>query len=47
VKQLGEILDGTKIEMLGVVDVKGPAKEEEMKKILELADTIMKKLEEF
>jgi flavorubredoxin len=47
VKQLGEILGGTKIEMLGVVDAKGPAKEEEIRKILELADTIEKKLEEF
>ncbi|HIH00941.1 TPA: FprA family A-type flavoprotein [Thermoplasmata archaeon] len=47
VKQLGEILGGTKIEMIGVVDVKGPAREEDIKKILELADAIEKKLEEF
>jgi flavorubredoxin len=47
VKQLGEILDGTKIEIIGAVDVKGPAKDEDVQKILELAGTIEKKLEEF
>ena len=47
VKQLSEMLSGTKIEIIGAVDVKGPAKEEEMKKVLELADTIEKRLEEF
>jgi flavorubredoxin len=44
VKQLGEILGGTKIEMLGVVDAKGPASDEDVKKVLQLADDIEKKL---
>jgi flavorubredoxin len=47
VKQLGEILSGTKIEILGVVDVKGPAKDEDIQKVLDLAATIEKKLDEF
>ncbi|MGB2581996.1 MAG: flavodoxin domain-containing protein, partial [Thermoplasmata archaeon] len=46
VKQLGEILGGMKIEMLDVVDVKGPAKDAEIQKILALAETIEKKLED-
>lgn len=46
VKQLGEILGGTKIEMLGVVDVKGPASDEDILKVQQLADDIEKKLGE-
>ena len=46
VKQLGEILGGTKIEMLGVVDAKGPASDEDIKSVLQLADDIEKKLNE-
>ncbi|HUU07051.1 MAG TPA: FprA family A-type flavoprotein [Thermoplasmata archaeon] len=46
VKQLGEILGGMKIEMLDVVDVKGPAKDAEVQRILALAETIEKKLED-
>lgn len=44
VKQLQEILTGTKIEVLGVIEVKGPPKETEFKKITELADKIAEKL---
>ena len=47
VKQLGEILEGTKIEILDVVDSKGPAKDADVRKILGLADTIEGKLQEF
>ena len=46
VKQLGEILGGTKIEMLGVVDAKGPASDEDIENVLKLADDIEKKLNE-
>jgi flavorubredoxin len=44
VKQLGEILSGTKIEILGVVEVKGPPKQAEFDKVVELADKIAEKL---
>ena len=44
VKQLSEILSGTKIEVLGVVEVKGPPKQEELDKVAELADKIAQKL---
>jgi flavorubredoxin len=44
VKQLSEILSGTKIEVLGVVEVKGPPKQTEFDKIEELANSIAQKL---
>jgi len=44
VKALQGILEGTKIEVLGVVEVKGPPKKAEFDKVLELADTIGEKL---
>lgn len=44
VKQLGEILSGTKIEILGVVEVKGPPKQAEFDKVVELANKIAEKL---
>jgi flavorubredoxin len=44
VKQVQDLLTGTKIEVLGVVDAKGPPKKEEMDKVLELADNIAQKL---
>ncbi|HEX9909216.1 MAG TPA: FprA family A-type flavoprotein [Thermoplasmata archaeon] len=44
VKQLQSFLEGTKIEVLGVVDVKGPPKSAEFDKIRELADKIVEKL---
>ena len=44
VKQLSEMLSGTKIEVLDVIDSKGPAGEEEISRILKLADTIEEKL---
>jgi hypothetical protein len=47
VKQLQEILAGTKIEVLGVVDSKGPPRESELKQVLELADKVEAKLSEF
>lgn len=47
VKQLQGILEGTKIEVLGVVDPKGPPKEPEMNQVKELADKIREKLNEF
>ncbi len=47
VKQLQGILEGTKIEVLGVVDSKGPPREAEMAQVMELADKIKTKLDEF
>ncbi len=47
VKQLQDILTGTKIEVLGVVDAKGPPKEAEMNQVMELADKVHEKLSEF
>jgi len=44
VKAVADIISGTKIEVIGAVDVKGPPKEEDFKKILELADKIEEKL---
>lgn len=46
VKQLSQLLEGTKIEVLDVVDSKGPANDEEVQRILKLADTIQGKLGE-
>jgi hypothetical protein len=37
-------LTGTKIEVLGAVDVKGPPKKAEFDKVTELADKIAEKL---
>jgi len=47
VKQIQEILSGTKIEILGVVDSKGPPREAELSQVTDLADKIMEKLREF
>jgi flavorubredoxin len=47
VKALQGILEGTKIEMLGVVEVKGPPKKAEFEKVTELADRIDEKLKQF
>jgi len=47
VKQLQDILSGTKIEVLGAVDSKGPPKEAEMKQVSDLAAKILEKLKEF
>jgi len=44
IKQIQELLSGTKIEVLGAVDVKGPPKKAEFDKVLELADKIADKL---
>jgi hypothetical protein len=44
VKTLQGILEGTKIEILGVAEVKGPPKKAEFDKVLELAETIDEKL---
>ncbi|MCJ7607186.1 MAG: FprA family A-type flavoprotein [Thermoplasmata archaeon] len=44
VKQLSEILGTTKIEIIGVVDVKGAPRKEDLDAVLVLADTIEKKL---
>ena len=44
VKALQGILEGTKIEVLGAVEVKGPPKKAEFDKVTELADTIGEKL---
>lgn len=46
VKALQSILEGTKIEMLGVVEVKGPPKKTELDKVVELADKIDEKLKQ-
>jgi flavorubredoxin len=47
VKALQGILEGTKIEVLGVVEVKGPPKKAEFDKVTELADRIDEKLKQF
>jgi flavorubredoxin len=44
VKQLQSFLEGTKIEVLGVVDVKGPPKQEQFEQIRALVDKIAEKL---
>jgi len=44
VKAVQELLGGTKIEILGVVDPKGPPKEEDLEKVHQLADAIVDKL---
>ena len=44
VKALQGILEGTKIEVLGAVEAKGPPKKAEFDKVTELADTIGEKL---
>ena len=44
VKQVSALLEGTKLEVLGVVDVKGPPKQPEFDKIKELGDKIVEKL---
>lgn len=44
VKQISSLIEGTKIEVLGVVEVKGPPKQEEFDKIRELAEKIQEKL---
>ena len=46
VKALQSILEGTKIEVLGVVEVKGPPKKTEFDKVVELADKIDEKLKQ-
>ncbi|MGB9022232.1 MAG: FprA family A-type flavoprotein [Candidatus Bathyarchaeia archaeon] len=47
VKALQGFLEGTKIEVLGVVEVKGPPKKAEFDKVTELADRIDEKLKQF
>jgi flavorubredoxin len=47
VKALQGILEGTKIEVLGVVEAKGPPKKAEFEKVTELADRINEKLKQF
>jgi len=44
IKALQGILEGTKIEILGAVEVKGPPKKAEFDKIIELADKMNEKL---
>ncbi|UCE45885.1 MAG: FprA family A-type flavoprotein [Methanobacteriota archaeon] len=46
VKQLSGLLEGTKIEVLDIIDSKGPAGDEEIQRILNLADGIQTKLDE-
>jgi len=46
VKALQGILEGTKIEVLGVVELKGPPKKTEFDKVVELADKIDEKLKQ-
>jgi len=44
VKQIQALLEGTKLEVLGVVEVKGPPKQAEFEKVAELAGKIEEKL---
>lgn len=46
VKALQGFLEGTKIEVLGVVEVKGPPKKDELDKVTELAGKIEEKLKQ-
>jgi len=46
VRALQGILEGTKIEVLGAVEVKGPPKKTEFDKVVELADKIDEKLKQ-
>jgi flavorubredoxin len=46
VKAAQELLGGTKIEILGVVDPNGPPKQEDMEKVHQLADAIAEKLKQ-
>ncbi len=46
VKQIQSLLEGSKLEVLGVVEVKGPPKKAEFDKIAELADKIKEKLDQ-
>jgi flavorubredoxin len=46
VKALQGILEGTKIEVLGTVEVKGPPKKAEFDKVVELVDKIDEKLKQ-
>jgi hypothetical protein len=44
VKQVQALLEGMKVEVLDVVDVKGPPKQAEFDRIAALADKIVEKL---
>jgi flavorubredoxin len=46
VKQIQSLLEGSKLEVLGVVEVKGPPKKAEFDKITELAGKIKEKLDQ-
>ena len=46
VKQIQSLLEGSKLEVLGVVEVKGPPKKAEFDKIADLADKIKEKLDQ-
>jgi flavorubredoxin len=46
VKQIQSLLEGSKIEVLGVVDVKGPPKQEQFDQILEIEKKIKEKLDQ-
>ncbi len=46
VKQIQSLLEGSKLEVLGVVEVKGPPKKAEFDKISELADKVKEKLDQ-
>jgi flavorubredoxin len=46
VKQIQSLLEGSKIEVLGVVEVKGPPKQAEFDKIIELEKKIKEKLQQ-
>jgi flavorubredoxin len=47
IKAVSDLLAGTKIEIIGVVDVKGPPKKPEFEKVMALAETIDEKLKAF
>jgi hypothetical protein len=44
VKQIQALLEGSKLEVLGVVEVKGPPKQAEFDKVADLANKIEEKL---
>ncbi|MBU0685479.1 MAG: FprA family A-type flavoprotein, partial [Candidatus Thermoplasmatota archaeon] len=46
VKQIQSLLEGSKLEVLGVVEVKGPPKKAEFDNIADLADKIKEKLDQ-
>jgi flavorubredoxin len=46
IKHAQEILGQTKLEVIGAIEVNGPPTENDTRKVIELADTLAKKIRE-